>query len=100
MIHLIVLSFSNDINCKNTFFIRAVRTNEIEKIILGLDSNKSIGPNSIPIYILKVFNKMFHLFLVRLSTWYLRLANVIPIYKNDDALLCENYIAYFIVVHL
>ena len=37
----------------------AVRTHEIQEIILTFDSNKSTGHNSIPIYILKAFNNFF-----------------------------------------
>ena len=51
--------YLKDITCKNTFFLRAVKTHEIQEIILTFDSNKSTGPNSIPIYILKAFNNFF-----------------------------------------
>ena len=78
----------------------AVRTQEIQEIILTFDSNKSTGPNSIPIYILKAFNNFFSsihckiinlVFETGIFPDLCKLAKVIPIYKNDDALLCENY---------
>ena len=92
--------YLTDINCKNTFFLRAVNTHEILEIILTFDSNKSTGPNSSPIYILKAFNNFFSSILCTIinlvfetvifpDLW--KLAKVIPIYKKDDALLCVNY---------
>ena len=64
--------YLKDIYCNNTFFLRAVRTHEIQEIILSFDSNKSTGPNSIPIYILKALTISSHLFFVKLLTLYLR----------------------------
>ena len=92
--------YLKDINCKNTFFVMAVRTHEIQEIILTFDSNKSTGPNSIPIYILKAFNNFFSSILCKIINLVFetgifpdlcKLAKVIPINKKDDALLCENY---------
>ena len=92
--------YLKDINCKNTFFLRAVRTHEIQEIILSFDSNTSTGPNSIPIYILKAFNNFFSSILCKIINLVFgtgifpdlcKLAKVIPIYKKDGALLCENY---------
>ena len=92
--------YLKDITCKNTFFLRAVKTHEIQEIILTLDSNKSTGPNSIPIYILKGFDNFFSSILCKIINLVFetgifpdlcKLAKVISIYKKDDALLCENY---------
>ena len=92
--------YLKDITCKNTFFLRAVKTHEIQEIILTFDSNKSTGPNSIPIYILKAFNNFFSSILCKIINLVFetgifpdlcKLAKVISIYKKDDALLCENY---------
>ena len=39
----------------SSFFLSPTVPGEIEKIIDGLDMNKSIGPNSIPVTIIKTF---------------------------------------------
>ena len=83
----------------NQYFVEiGLKTDK--KIILSFDSNKSTGPNSIPIYILKAFNNFFSSILCKIINLVFetgifpdlcKLAKVIPIYKKDDALLCENY---------
>ena len=42
-----------------TFFLNATTPQEIFDIILAFDRKKSVGPNSIPMYILKVANIFF-----------------------------------------
>ena len=83
--------YLKDIYCNNTFFLRAVRTHEIQEIILTFDSNKSTGPSSIPIYILKAFNNFFSSILCKIINLVFetgifpdlcKLAKVIPIYKR------------------
>ena len=62
--------------------------------------NKSLGPNSLPIYILKICNNFFSeklcdianlSFLTGVFPDICKTAKVIPIYKNDNSLLCVNY---------
>ena len=38
---------------QNSFFLKPVQEEEIKKIVMKLNSNKSVGPNSLPIKILK-----------------------------------------------
>ena len=83
-----------------TFFISPSEPQEVSEIIHSLDINKSLGPNSIPVYILKVFNNFFSENLSKIINISFetgtfpnlcKLAKVIPIYKKDNPLLCLNY---------
>ena len=51
--------YINNINCDKTLFLVPVVSHEIAKVINSLDINKSTGPNSIPVYILKIFKPFF-----------------------------------------
>ena len=62
--------------------------------------NKSVGPNSLPIFILKICNEFFSHYLSKIiNTAFTtgifpnlcKLAKVIPIFKKDDPLICNNY---------
>ena len=73
---------------------------EIEKVIKSLKVNKAIGPNSISPVILRNFKKELSELLcliVKLSfsegvfSDSLKRAIVIPVYKNEDPLNCNNY---------
>ena len=84
----------------NSFFLRYTDKDEILKIIKNLKSNKSSGPNSIPIQILKFYADIFCKpisNLVNLSFSQgvfpecLKLAKVIPIFKKNDPQICSNY---------
>ena len=48
-----------NIKVNNTFFLSPTIPEEIFKIIASLDKSKSLGPNSLPIYILKLYNIFF-----------------------------------------
>ena len=82
-----------------TFFLTACYSNEIHKIILTFDPKNSLGPTSIPIYILKVFNEFFSIYLSNICNLCFetgipdlcKIAKVIPNYKENDPLLCKNY---------
>ena len=51
--------FMTKIKVNKTFFLKACTSQEIFDIILALDLKKSLGPNSIPMYVLKVANSFF-----------------------------------------
>ena len=62
--------------------------------------NKSLGPNSVPIYILKVHNSFFSEKLSKIINLSFatgifpdlcKIAKVVPLFKKDNELLCENY---------
>ena len=67
---------------------------------MSFDSHKSLGPYSIPIYILKIENKLFSdlptgivnlSFKTGIFPDRCKLAKIIPIYKKEDPLFCSNY---------
>ena len=49
-----------------SFFLSPTVPGEVEKLIDGLDINKSTGPNSIPVFILKLLKKFFSYWLTQL----------------------------------
>ena len=72
----------------------------IYEIILTFDIKKSLGPYSIPICILKLFNDFFSLNLSRIFNLCFetgifpdlcKIAKVIPVHKKDDPSFCVNY---------
>ena len=84
----------------NSFFINPTDKTEIKNIILSLDPLRAIGPNSIPIKILKLlrndistqFAELFNLsFSEGVFLSILKTCKVIPIYKKDSQLNCSNY---------
>ena len=83
-----------------TFFLTATTPHEIYDIISAFDTKKSLGPNSVPVYILKISNNFFSDKLTDIINLSFRtgifpdlckLAKVIPIFKKDNPLLCGNY---------
>ena len=89
-----------NIKVNNTFFLSPTIPEEIFKIIASLDKSKSLGPNSLPIYILKLYNNFFSeklakiinvAFATGIFPELLNLAKVIPTFKKGNKLLCENY---------
>ena len=48
--------YLHQIKVNKSFFLIPTIPEEIFDIIISLDMNKSLGPNSVPIYILKVYN--------------------------------------------
>ena len=83
-----------------SFFITPTDSTEVSNIISSLNQNKSDGPNSIPIKILKLLNKdisdqLAILFNQSFSSGIfpsiLKTSNIIPIYKKGSKLECSNY---------
>ena len=73
---------------------------EIENVISSLDSNKSVGPNSIPTKILKLLkndisSQLSEIFNISFSSGIfpsiLKTAKVIPVHKKDSKLDFSNY---------
>ena len=83
-----------------SFFVNPTDKAEIEDVISSLDSNKSVGPNSIPTEILKLLkddisSQLSEIFNISLSSGVfpsiLKTAKVIPIHKKDSKLDFSNY---------
>ena len=83
-----------------SFFISPSDKTEIENVISSLDSNKSVGPNSIPNKILKLLkndisSQLSEIFNISFSSGVfpsiLKIAKVIPIHKKDSKLDFSNY---------
>ena len=83
-----------------SFFVNPTDKTEIENVISSLDSNKSVGPNSIHTKILKLLkndisSQLFEMFNISFSSGIfpsiLKTAMVIPIHKNNSKLYFSNY---------
>ena len=92
--------YLSKVKVAKTFFLKPVIPQEIFDIILSYNARKTLGPNSIPIYILKISNNFFSDLLsdiVNLSFKtgifpdLCKLSKIIPIFKRDDPMLCVNY---------
>ena len=82
------------------FFVKATDKTEIMNIISSLDSNKSVGPNSIPTKVLKLLkngisSQLPEIFNISFSSGafpsILKIAKVIPVHKKDSKLDFSNY---------
>ena len=85
---------------KKTFLITPTTDEEISHIISSLNIRKSTGPNSIPTKVMKqiqdvisaplakLTNRSFHI-----GTFHniLKIAKVIPIFKSESRVACNNY---------
>ena len=92
--------YLKNIKCDKTLFLVPVVAPEIGKIIDSLDINKSTGPNSIPVYILKILKPFFSEWLAKLINLsfetsifpdLLKIAKVIPIHKKGCKFDHKNY---------
>ena len=94
--------FSNFLKNRSniSFFISPTDKSEIENIISSLDSNKSVGPNSIPTKILKLLkndisSQLSEIFNISFSSGVfpsiLKTAKVILVHKKDSKLDFSNY---------
>ena len=89
------------INSNNSsFFLIPTVPNEIEQLIDALDVKKSTGPNSIPVYILKLLKPFFSFWLSQLINLsfnsgifpdILKTAKVTPLHKKECKLNFQNY---------
>ena len=92
--------YMKNIKVNNSFFLKPANSTEIKEIILSLDINKSLGPNSVPVFILKVCDHLFaHYLSAIINISFVtgifpdlcKVAQVIPVFKKDDPLNCLNY---------
>ena len=79
-----------------SFFLTTTDSTEVTNIIFSLNQNKSDGPNSIPIKILKLLaDQLAILFNQSFSSGIfpsiLKASKIIPIYKKGSKLECSNY---------
>ena len=88
------------INCPDSFFLVPTVSGEIDKLIDELDIKKSTGPNSIPVFILKIMKPFFSTWLSKLINLcfevgifpdILKIAKVTPIHKKESKLDFLNY---------
>ena len=82
------------------FFLSTTVPEEIEKLIDNLNDKKSTGPNSVPVFILKILKPFFAFWLSELINLsfkegifpdVLKMAKVIPIHKKECKLNFLNY---------
>ena len=87
-------------NSNSSFFLSPTVPAEIEKIIDSLDTKKSTGPNSIPVFILKILKPFFSFWLSELINLsfnmgvfpeILKIAKVTPLHKKECKLNFQNY---------
>ena len=85
---------------KSNFSIKPIKPEEICDIVKTLKNNKSTGLNSIPTKILKIIKKSISSPLSTLinnsfanGTFrnICKIAKVVPVFKNESRLLCNNY---------
>ena len=88
------------VNCNNSLYLSPTTPNEIGNIIQSLNENKSTGPNSIPIFILKFLESFFSYWLsliinlsfeISIFPDLLNIAQITPIYKKGCKLSKINY---------
>ena len=84
----------------SSFFLLPAVPCEIEKLIDALDVKKSTGPNSIPVFILKILKPFFSFWLselvnlsfkVGLFPDILKIAKITPLHKKECKLNFQNY---------
>ena len=94
--------FSDFLNYRSniSFFVSPTDKTEIENAISSLDSNKSVGPNSFPTKILKLFkndissqlSEIFNIsFFSGVFPSILKTSKVIPVHKKDSKIDFSNY---------
>ena len=84
---------------QNSFSPSSANKCEIQNVIASLNSNKSVGPNSIPTRILKLLKndtstQLADIFNISFSTVvssHYKVAKVVPVHKEDSKLDFSNY---------
>ena len=88
------------INSANSFFLTPTVPGEVETIIDALDTKESTGPNSVPIFILKILKPVFSFWLSKLVNLcfdigifldILKIAKITPLHKKNSKLNFLNY---------
>ena len=83
-----------------SFFLSPTVPEEIDKLIDSLDVKKSTGPNSIPVYILKLLKQFFSNWLAELINLsfkigvfpdILKIAKITPLHKKECKMNFQNY---------
>ena len=83
-----------------SFFLSPTIPAEIETLIDALDIKKSTGPNSVPVFILKILKPFFSSWLSELINLsfnvgifpdILKIAKIIPLHKKECKLTFQNY---------
>ena len=91
------------------FYIKPCTNKEIIDIISDLSCHKAIGPNNIPIKIMKlakdcIANNLFVLFIFFVSSGIfpdkLKIAKFLPVFKKGSKLECSNYIPILLLWNL
>ena len=97
--HKHFFDFLKDKN-QNSFFLSPTNKYEIQNVISSLNSNKSVGPNSIPTRILKLLKndistQLADIFNISFSTGVfptiLKVAKVVSVHKKESKLDFSNY---------
>ena len=79
---------------------KVIQPEEVYEILINLDVSKATGPDGISNRLLKeaavsIAEPLSHLFNYSMSIGYFpeqwKIANVIPIYKKDNPMICNNY---------
>ena len=92
--------YLKDVSFNESFILSPTSAEEISDLISSLDTHKSLGPNSIPTFLLKSSKLIFSELLSSIINLSFesgifpdlcKVAKVIPIYKKDNPLLCANY---------
>ena len=92
--------YLKDARINHSFYLKPATYDEVAEIIQSLDIIKSLGPNSLPVYIFKICEYFLSTCLLVIANLSFtigifpdlcKVAKVIPIFKKDDPLLCQNY---------
>ena len=84
----------------HSLFIRPTSVDEVKFVISAMNKNKSTGPNSLHNNIINIAHNILALplshiinlsFISGVFPDNLKIAQIIPIHKKDDKLLCDNY---------